>query len=194
MDISETNTTSVSVQSIIIITLLVITNLYKEYYNDCPFDHAHCYLLSVVPAPILTISGSPRNTSFFQGLDLTFICSITLAEAVDTPVTVQGTWSRNGTELLNGDEDGRITLSNILVEIPPYQTTLRLNPVNITDAGMYECTATVIPQNTTFTAGSTVSISRNISIFGKKQSFLTYNTITDHTFRLPNARGSSHHY
>ena len=126
--------------------------------------HFTCF--STVPPPTLTITGSPRNTSFFQGLDLTFTCSITLDEAVDTPVTVQGTWNRNGTELMDGDEDGRIIITNPLMNTPPYQTTLRFNLLNISDAGTYQCSVTVTPQNTTFITTATASISRTIAVAG----------------------------
>ena len=131
---------------------------------------SNSYLFSVystAPAPVLTITGNPRNASFFQGLDLTLTCSITLAEAVDTSVTAQGTWTRNGSEMISVEEDGRITISNNVVETPPYQITLRLNPINISDAGTYKCAVTVTPQNATFIVGSMASISRTISVFGR---------------------------
>ena len=117
---------------------------------------------TVLP-PTLIITGSPRNTSFFQGLDLTFTCSITLDEAVDSPVAVQGTWNRNGTELMDGDE---IIIINPLMSTPPYQTTLRFNLLIISDAGTYQCGVTVTPQDTTFIDPATASISRTIAVAG----------------------------
>ena len=119
------------------------------------------------PIPTLTITGNPRNTSFFQGLDVTLTCSITLAEFLDSPVTVEGTWIRNGTELISGNGDERITISNTTVGMPPYQIILRLNPVHISDAGTYRCTVSVNHQHTAFNIGSVASISRTISIFGR---------------------------
>ena len=104
--------------------------------------------------------------SFFQGLDLTFTCSITLGDVVDTPVTVQGIWNRNGTELIDRDENGRIAINNPPMSSPPYQITLRFNPLNVTDAGTYECGVTVTPQDTTFIATATTSNSRTISVAG----------------------------
>lgn len=91
---------------------------------------------------------------------------------MDTSVTVQGTWTRNGSELMSADEDGRLTLSNTIVETPPYQITLRLNPINISDAGMYKCAMTVTPQNAAFIVSSVVSISCTISVFGRKCTIL----------------------
>ena len=119
-----------------------------------------------VPPPILTITGSPRNTSFFQGLDLTFTCTITLDEVVDSPVTVRGSWNRNGTIVMDGADDGRITINNPLMSAAPYQTTLRFNLLKISDAGTYKCVVTVTPQNTTFLATATASISRTIAVAG----------------------------
>ena len=120
---------------------------------------------SVMPPPPI-ISGSPRNISFFQGLDLIFTCSITLGDVVDTPVTVQGIWNRNGTQLMDGDENGRITIVNPPMSSPPYDITLRFNPLNVTDAGTYECDVTVTPQDTTFISTATTSNSRTISVSG----------------------------
>ena len=122
---------------------------------------------------MVNIAGSPRNTSFFQGLALTFTCSITLDAAVDTSVTVQGTWNRNRTELfnetvvVNGIEQQRIAISNSSLALPLYQTTLTFNPINnVTDPGTYECIVTVSPQDTAFVTGSTSSNSRNITVTG----------------------------
>ena len=116
------------------------------------------------PPPI--ISGSPRNTSFFQGLDLTFTCSISLGDVVDTPVTVRGIWNRDGTKLMDGEESGRITIVNPPMSSPPYDITLRFNPVSVTDAGTYECDVTVTPQDTAFISTATTSNLRAISVSG----------------------------
>ena len=92
---------------------------------------------------------------------------IKLNTAVDTHVIVWGTWNRNGTDLVNRTNSGRITVSNPQMEQPPYQTTVRFSPLNnITDPGTYECTATVTPQNDTFITGTTSSISRTITVAG----------------------------
>ena len=120
---------------------------------------------AVMPPPPI-ISGSPRNTSFFQGLDLTFTCSITLSDVVDTPVTVQGNWNRNGTELTDGAENGRITIINPSMSSPPFDITLRFNALSVTDAGTYECDVTVTPQDTAFISTATTSNSRTVNVSG----------------------------
>ena len=91
---------------------------------------------------------------------------------MDTSVTVQGTWNRNRTELVNGINDGRITVSYAPLAMPPYRTTLTFSPLNISDAGAYECIATVTPQDVTFVTGITSTNSRNITIAGTKCVFV----------------------
>ena len=118
---------------------------------------------SIVPLPILTITGSPRETGFYQGLDLMFTCSAQIDSAVDTPVTVMATWTKNGTRLT---EDGsHITVTNVtMVALPyTYSTTVRLNPVDFDDAGIYACIVTVLPHNTTFINGTTVSATKTVT-------------------------------
>ena len=153
VDVSGLNTTNVSVQS-----MLASYNVANRSIN---------FFLHIVPPPLMTISGSPRNTSFFQGLNLVFTCDIILDEAVDTSVTVQGTWNRNESELVDELNEGRITISNPLLTMPPYRITVRFSPLNVSDAGTYECNATVTPQDTTFVTGTTSSISRTINVTGR---------------------------
>lgn len=112
---------------------------------------------SIVSLPILTVTGFPRDADFFQGLDITFTCSAQLHSAVDTPVTVMATWMRNKTRL--EEDDGYITVTDVTVAALPrtYSTTVQLNPMDIDDTGTYTCTVTVLPDNTTFINGTTVS-------------------------------------
>ena len=120
----------------------------------------------------MTITGSPRDTDFFQGLDLTFTCSIELHSAVNTPVLVQSRWQRNATELEYGSDNG-ITVTNTTIVTPPsnYQTTLRLNPTDVVDTETYDCTVTITSQNVAFITGTSVSTSRNVTEVSSKTSF-----------------------
>jgi hypothetical protein len=120
----------------------------------------------VVTPPPPIISESSWNNRFFQGLDLIFTCSITLSDVVDTPVTVRGIWNRNGTELMDREENGRIVVVNPPMSSPPYDITLRFNPLNITDTGTYECHVTVTPQDTEFIPTASISNSQTISVSG----------------------------
>ena len=74
---------------------------------------------------------------------------------------------------MDGDENGRITIINRPMSSPPYEITLRFNPLIVTDAGTYECDVTVTPQDATFISTATTSNSRTISVPGMTVS--TYN-------------------
>ena len=96
---------------------------------------------------------------------------------VDTPVTVRGIWNRDGTDLTDGDENGRITIVNLPMSSPPYDITLRFNPLNVTDAETYECDVTVTPQDTTFISTATTSNSRAVNVSGMYDLIYTYRTV-----------------
>ena len=67
---------------------------------------------------------------------------------------------------MDGDENGKITIVNPSRTSPPYDITLRFNPLNVIDAGTYECHVTVTPQDTAFILTATISNSQDISISG----------------------------
>ena len=94
---------------------------------------------------MLTIVESPRDAGFFQGLILTFICMIEIDPAVDTGVTVDASWERNGIQL-EYSSDGGITVINTGLGSMPYQTKVRFNATDFENAGTYNCTARIIPQ------------------------------------------------
>ena len=125
------------------------------YCNLCTFT---------VPPPSLTITGSPRDTDFFQGLDLTLKCNIILHSAVDSPVALDSYWERNGTELTNS-RAGRIIVTDVAASTVPsnYESILRFNPMDVNDTNTYSCTVTIRAQNETFITGTSGSTAINIS-------------------------------
>lgn len=123
-----------------------------------------CFIL--VPLPLLTITGPPKNGTLSRGVDVTLICAVALEEVVDTPASVQINFRKNGLDTVPSRNERRITISDTQMEVPPYQSTIRFDPVEVRDAGMYECTATVTPHNSNFTNGSSSSVSWNISVSG----------------------------
>ena len=112
----------------------------------------------------MTITGSPRDTDFFQGLDITFACNIELSTSVDSPVVVQSIWWKNE-KILERSSNDRITVNNAIEVMLPsvYQTSVRFNPMDFDDADTYTCAVTVIPLNDTFIAGISESTPRNIT-------------------------------
>ena len=127
----------------------------------------------------MTITGSPRDTDFFQGLDITFTCSIELSSAVDSPIMLQSSWQKNDT-ILESSTDDRITVTNATVVTRPtvYQITIRFNPLDLDDADTYTCAVTVTPQNETFITGISESATRNITDISSK--ILCINTYDSH--------------
>jgi hypothetical protein len=67
---------------------------------------------------------------------------------------------------MDGDENGRIAIVNPSMSSPPYDITLRFNPLSVTDVGTYECDVTVTPRDTTFISIATTSNSRAITVSG----------------------------
>ena len=112
--------------------------------------------------PTLTITGSPRNAGFFRGLILTFIGMIEIDPAVDTGVTVEANWERNGTQLGNSG-NGRITVINSGLQSEPYQTKVRFNATEFEDAGIYNFSARIIPQMPEFIVEATGLVTRIIT-------------------------------
>ena len=84
-----------------------------------------------VEAPTSVMVSSSKNGS---SMDLT--CSITLARAVPTDVTVEVMWTGpDGSSLSDGTTPTGTNIS--------YSSTLSLSSVSVSDAGTYNCTATL---------------------------------------------------
>ena len=67
-------------------------------------------------------------------------------------------------------------MTNATIVTPPsyYQTTLRLNPMDVVDAETYNCSVTVTPHSAAFITGTTVSTARNITeVLSKTNSYVS---------------------
>lgn len=111
----------------------------------------------------MIITSSPSVVGFFEGLDLTLICSIVLTTSINTPVVVGGHWMKNGLVL---ESDHRITVSSITGSGINYQTTVRFNPMTSSDTGTYLCTSTVSPLDTSLNISAENSDSETIEVVG----------------------------
>ena len=90
---------------------------------------------------------------------------------MDTPVTVQGSWKRNGTSLENSS-DGRITVINTGLAESPYQTQVRFNSTDFEDAGTYNCSARIIPQNSNLVLEANVFITQVITVLSESCMYI----------------------
>ena len=146
------------------------TCMYQCIFFTVACMHLYCHdlsLLYTVPPPVLNITGSPRNTNFFRGLDQTFLCKIDLdSTIIDTPVEVTSNWKRNSTQL---DSSTHITVKNVTSRVLPnthgahYQTSVRVNPMDYGDIGVYICTVTIRPQNNSYIVQAIASVNWTIT-------------------------------
>ena len=132
---------------------------YNNYYDT----------ITAVSSPP-TVSIDPFNHLETAGQPLTLICSAIPEGTRGTPVL---TWTKENVglsrlsdvtsapPLLSFPLCGPVMLGDIPAlpdsrsqipsrTSPPYDITLRFNPLNVTDAGTYECHVTVTPQDTAF--------------------------------------------
>ena len=119
--------------------------------------------LHVVPAPDIAISLRPP----IAGTLFIMTCSITLDQAVDTPVVVEGNWARNTTFSL---ENSRTNTSSTRRDSEfVYVTTLEINPLSSNmdeDDGDYICEATITPQASEFVTEVTAENLQRITVQG----------------------------
>ena len=116
-----------------------------------------------VPPPALTIRGYPRDPGFFRGLVFNLTCMIEIDSSVDTGVTVEASWERNGNQL-ESSVDGRITVINTGLGSVPYWTNISFNATDFEDTGTYNCTARIIPLMLEFIVEATGFATRTITV------------------------------
>ena len=102
------------------------------------------------------------DVSGTAGTSHEFTCSITAAEAVDTFVTAEVTWSGPGVE------SGRDNTTSFMDSSNMFTSTLQLSPLNTSDAGLYNCNAMLSPAgDSTFITSSTAGIdSQSLDVTG----------------------------
>ena len=132
----------------------------------------HSY--STVPRPDARITFDPMMDNYTVGLFLTLGCEVTLSPAVDTMVTLDPIWRREGVELTTRDQLTvgpfknltRINTSDDQV----YTSLLEFLPLTrdfIGNGTLYECEASVMPQSDTFITGTTTNTSTTITVGGE---------------------------
>ena len=119
--------------------------------------------LHVVPAPDIAISLRPP----IAGTLFILTCTITLDQAVDTPVVVEGNWARNTTFPL---ENSRTNINATRRDSEyVYVTTVAINPLSSDmneDDGDYICEATITPQASEFVTEITTVDLQHVTVQG----------------------------
>ena len=91
----------------------------------------------------------------YQGTELVLICSVSVNTSVDTPFTVNITWSSGSShDVLNGQY---VNISNQEGSGHLYSRKVTISPVNTSDSANYICSATVFPSDSTFIISSNTS-------------------------------------
>ena len=134
------------------------------------------FLLSV-PMPSLTITGSPINEGFHTGLLLTFTGMAVFNPAVDTPLTVNGMWTKtNPFSDLTVNSHINITEPTLVQERPMmvYETSLTVDTLDVRrgDSGDYMVRLDI--SSLSFTTRTTVSHTRSIVVLGNDTSYCTF--------------------
>ena len=84
-------------------------------------------------------------TDVYPSSQLSITCEVSLAQEVDTPVTVRIRWNAS-TPILY--ENNRITMREDRSTSFVYKSILLINSVSFSDAGFYTCTPEIEPRDT----------------------------------------------
>ena len=108
--------------------------------------HVVLCLLFYLPVPQPTLAIAPNLQSAYNGTNFSLTCIITLNDAVDTLVSVEGMWMK-GSDILQTSGDSCIEVSNTTAVDSTYEVTLSFSPLGneTRDGGNYTCSATVEP-------------------------------------------------
>eukprot|EP00731_Ephydatia_muelleri_P018724 Em0011g764a len=111
-----------------------------------------------IPLPSATIVFVSPGSLVVSGIPISIFCAFSIPSVVDSSIMVKTFWIRLNQTLNNGD---RIKISTSQ-SMAAYNTTLQINPVNISDTGMYQCEGS-ISSNSSYVVGSS-NASANISL------------------------------
>ena len=120
----------------------------------------------------MSITGSPFDSGFFIGLELTLTCDIQLdASTVDSGVVVGANWTASGSPVMADEGQGRVAISAaVMVSSVPllFRSTLTFTPLGLADSDNYTCALTVTPQNQTFITGTTATVIKTVQVESKR--------------------------
>ncbi len=128
-------------------------------------------LLLPVPPPTLTITGIHVYEVFHTARNLTLIGRAEVNPSVDTPLDVNGVWSKTY-PFSDLTADGRVrVIPPQLVQGSPgspvvYESTLTVEAMDVTTADSGDYTFSLTISSTPFTLGTSVNTTRNITVLG----------------------------
>ncbi|XP_019851153.1 PREDICTED: uncharacterized protein LOC105312503 [Amphimedon queenslandica] len=100
-----------------------------------------------IPIPSVDVSRS-RENYFLAGSNLILTCDISVDPNVDTPFTVNVTWTMTGPNSMRLVDTDRINISSVMVRsgFNEYRSTLNFTTLSsIEDSGTYTCIVTIVP-------------------------------------------------
>ena len=134
--------------------------------------HVVLCLLFYLPVPQPTLAIVPNLQPAYNGTSFSLTCIITLDDAIDTSVNVEGMWMK-GSDILQTSGDSCIDVSDTTAVDSAYEVTLSFNPLGneTRDGGNYTCSATFEPQpdsvNAQFVQGNSALREYELLVDGK---------------------------
>ena len=124
----------------------------------------------LVPEPSVVFSDSLPFHSLYSGTVFNLTCEVVLVSEVDTPVTVLTSWSRDGTDIDDGN--GRISTDSEAAKtsssMNSYKSSVVFDPLSNTetggDSGNYMCQVDI--RESGFVSGTTASNSHTLTVQG----------------------------
>ncbi len=114
------------------------------------------------------ITADPVMDRYTVGVLLTLHCVVTLSSTVNTPLTLQPVWQREGIVLTSGNQ--LIVGQFSITEDHVYTSSLEFQPLTTSFIGnetLFECEAKVLPQSNSFVTGTTANSFTTITVEGK---------------------------
>ena len=103
--------------------------------------------LSLVPQPTVAVSiDHVDSSSLIEATYLDIVCTVNISDAVNTEVSIDVEWSRNGGSPLTNNSDYTIS-SLTMLRSHMYTSTLHIESLSNTrdNGAMYSCTVSVLP-------------------------------------------------
>ena len=136
--------------------------------------------LLLVPQPVVTVSTHPVDPSLLiEATYLDIVCTINISDAVNTGVSVNVEWSRNGGSPLTNNNDYTIS-SLTMLGSHMYTTRLSIESLSLTrdNGAMYTCIVSVLPSPvSTYITGNENNNSLTLNVAGIVLNYTNSNSI-----------------